>query len=438
MTGESSPSTTMSNLSHLPSSAAGNTRPRLLSVARVAWVLVVATTLLLNLIALPDTFGSYFSFRPEVLQDLHRLGFSPTLYGTLSALENVPLQLVYLGLGLLLFWRRSNDPVALFCSFVLVTFGNTLWLYDFITGTVVSSLAANALLRTLTLVMLGTGETSLVIFFYVFPSGRFVPRWTRWASLLVASYWMAVVFFPTLPSQQDPTALPFLIDLFWLSAATAQIYRYWRVSTLRERQQTKWAVFGLALAGLFLLITVPISVLVVPPSISNDPVLWGLNPIFQVALLFIPIFITVAVWRARLWDIDVLINRTLVYGSLTGLLGALYTGFIIGLESLGGALTGTANEPVALVISTLVIAALFQPLRSRVQSLIDRRFYRRKYDAEKMLEAFSARLRQEVDLEQLRELLLSAVTDTMHPDHVSLWLRETDPPHHPTTWNAAQ
>lgn len=403
-------------------------REHLLALARVGWIVVTIVTIGLNLIAFPDTIGAYVRLSPQILQDLHRLGFSPTLYIILSLVENVPLQLVYLGLGLLLFWRRSDEPVALFCAYVLVVFGGTFSLYDFTEGTVTPSLAANPILSHLTLLLLAAGEVGLVIFFYIFPSGRFAPRWTRWASLLVCLYWLAVIFYPSLPSQRDPTLLPFLIDLFWLSAAVAQVYRYRRVSTTRERQQTKWAVFGLAVAVLFLVVTLPLSILLVPESITNDPVLWGLNPIFQIALLLIPIFITIAVWRARLWDIDTLINRTLVYTSLTGLLVAVYAGLIIGLESLGLAITGVSNEPLVLVISTLAIAALFQPLHFRVQAFIDRRFYRRKYDAEKTLAAFSATLRDEVDLEHLLNQVLTVVHETMQPAQASLWVRRREEP----------
>ena len=131
--------------------------------------------------------------------------------------------------------------------------------------------------------------------------------------------------------------------------------------------------------------------------------------------------------RSHLWDIDTLINKAMVYGSLTGLLGTLYAGLIIGLESLAGLFGGmAAQNPVALVVSTLAIFALFLPARRRIQSFIDRRFYRKKYDAEQTLAAFSASLRQEVDLEQLREQLLAAVQETMQPAHVSLWLRQPE------------
>ena len=143
-----------------------------------------------------------------------------------------------------------------------------------------------------------------------------------------------------------------------------------------------------------------------------------------------PLALAVAILRYRLWDIDTLINKALVYGLLTGILAALYAGLIVGLESLADAITGghASEQPVALVISTLVIWALFQPLRKRLQATIDRRFYRKKYDATRTLTAFSAVLRSEVNLEQVREQLIAVVQETMQPTHVSLWLRQPGQP----------
>jgi hypothetical protein len=143
--------------------------------------------------------------------------------------------------------------------------------------------------------------------------------------------------------------------------------------------------------------------------------------------LLIPLTIGFSILRYRLYDIDLLINRTLVYGTLTVLLTLIYVGLVISLQAFVPLFTGQISQsPVVIDASTLVIAALFQPLRSRIQRVIDRRFYRSKYDAAKIVAAFSATLRQEVDLDQLREQLLAVVQETMQPAHVSLWLRKPE------------
>ena len=157
----------------------------------------------------------------------------------------------------------------------------------------------------------------------------------------------------------------------------------------------------------------------------------------NIFILLIPISFGFAILRSRLWDIDIIINRTLVYGSLTALLALLYFGLIFVLQSLFQGVFHQ-NNAVAIVVSTLVIAALFQPLRHRIQAIIDRRFYRRKYDAAKTLEAFSATLRNEVDLSQLREHLLNVVQETMQPAHISLWLRPPEPSGKQKTWLLAR
>jgi len=207
----------------------------------------------------------------------------------------------------------------------------------------------------------------------------------------------------------------------------AQVYRYMRVSEPVERQQTKWVVFGLTAA-----ISLTLAAAIVPaeafptllqPGISK--VLYGLSvtTVVNLSLLLIPLAIGVAILRYRLWDIDVLINRTLVYGSLTVTLALVYFGGVAATEAIFRAITGQEQQPqLAVVVSTLVIAVLFTPLRRRIQGFIDKRFYRRKYDARKTLEDFSATLRDETDLDALSDDLISVVSETMQPAHVSLWL----------------
>jgi len=143
----------------------------------------------------------------------------------------------------------------------------------------------------------------------------------------------------------------------------------------------------------------------------------------MVGLVSLPIAVGIAILRYRLYDIDLVINRTLVYGPLTAMLVLVYLGGLVSLQYAFRSLTGQGSQ-VAIVVSTLVIAALFNPLRKRVQAFVDRRFYRNKYDAARVLAAFSARLRDETDLDGLSGDLASVVRNTVQPEHVSLWLRD--------------
>ena len=173
----------------------------------------------------------------------------------------------------------------------------------------------------------------------------------------------------------------------------------------------------------------------VVPADSPSQLLFPTIILFSSALFYLGLGFVIL--RYRLWDIDVLINRTLVYVILTISLALIYLSLVVGLGALVSLFTRELGQsPVVIVVSTLAIYALFQPLRQRIQAIIDRRFYRRKYDAAKTLAAFSATLRQEVDLDQLRGQLLAVVQETMQPIHVSLWLRTTAPDRKPQeTWS---
>jgi hypothetical protein len=270
----------------------------------------------------------------------------------------------------------------------------------------------------------GIPITALAFLLLLFPTGRLPsPRW-RFAAWLTGAAGGGLLVFSAItaamtwrhPFQQNgPTFGPVLGVLLWVSffgilasmlvCAAAAIARY-RRSRGEERQQLKWFVFAAAIVA----VTFVTSAFWTPAWF--DP--------FTFALLGLWAAIAVAVLKYRLYDIDRVINRALVYGVLTAVLAGLYVGLAVGLGSLVG-----KDNSLVIAGSTLVVAALFRPARRRVQGFIDRRFYRRKYDAVRTLEAFTARLRDEVDLESLTSDLLVVVQGAVEPAHASLWLRET-------------
>jgi hypothetical protein len=219
-------------------------------------------------------------------------------------------------------------------------------------------------------------------------------------------------------------SLTLLLPLCILASAVSLVLRFLR-SRGEEREQIKWLAFAALILGL------GFSSYVIPGNILPDEA-GGVDPLWEnlledaVTLSFagVPVAVGIAILRYRLYEIDLLINRTLVYGSLTATLALVYFGGVAATQAIFRALTGQEEQPqLAIVVSTLMIAALFNPLRRRIQSFIDRRFYRRKYDAAKTLESFSAKLRDETDLGALSDELVGVVRETMQPEHVSLWLR---------------
>jgi hypothetical protein len=221
-----------------------------------------------------------------------------------------------------------------------------------------------------------------------------------------------------------------------LTTIGSQVYRFgWR-STSLQRQQTKWVVA--VLVGMFtVLLTLAPSVFKPPSQDALGSTLrWALfvGTLLQLSFLAFPAAMIIAIFRYRLWDIDVVIRKTLVYALLSGLLGLVYFGGVALLQSMltadrgplaTGETIGSQPSPVVIVITTLAIAALFNPLRKRLQDFIDRRFYRRKYDAEKALAEFAAAARSQTDLAQLTKHLTGTVQEALQPEQITLWLKAT-------------
>jgi hypothetical protein len=261
----------------------------------------------------------------------------------------------------------------------------------------------------------------------LFPSGAPPSRWW-WAFLGVVWGSGSLEYFKAYPTSPGFTFLPEPLDA--LASPTNIVFQIclgvqflallvrWRRSGPVERLQLKWVVYGVTLAAA--------TALVVEVVLANlVPVLYLPGTfVLSIFVLVIPAGIGVAMLRYRLFDIDVVINLTLLYAALSATLVAVYFGTVVLLQRIFAVLTGHEKLPqLAIVASTLVIAALFNPLRGRIQDLIDRRFYRRKYDARNTLSAFSTKLRDETDLEGLVEELAGVVRETVQPAHVSLWLR---------------
>jgi hypothetical protein len=310
--------------------------------------------------------------------------------------------------------------MALFSAFMFVVFGGAA-----LTSGVPQTLAAAHPILWFPVHLLDyLGQVAFVTFFYLFPNGRFVPRWTRWLAIAVALLYVPDIFFPG--SSLDILGGPVFIG-FLISLVVAQVYRYRWVSGPAERQQTKWVVFGLAVALVGFATLLALANFVLSPESMGPLVEMVAETLVYGLIALIPLSIGVAILRSGLYEIDIIINRALVYGPLTATLVGVYFGGIVLLQRLFVSLTGEQST-LAVVASTLAIAALFNPLRRRIQGFVDRHFYRRKYDARKTLEAFSARLRDETDLEALNDHLVGVVRETIQPAHVSLWLRPDPAP----------
>lgn len=263
----------------------------------------------------------------------------------------------------------------------------------------------------------------VLLYFFLFPNGKPVPRRALWLVgpvLLLHFAFQATAFFALLlPEALSESALEVIVGPFqigisfvFLFILGCQAYRYVRVSTRLEKQQTKWFLFGFVL---FLALS------------TVSEALGDRNPFAdEVGLLifaFIPLSIGIAILRYRLWDIDVIVRRTVTYAIVVAFLLIIYFGSVILLQQLFAALTGERSE-IITILSTLVIAALFIPVRNRVQNAIDKRFNRQKYNAQQVLQKFAVTVRDETDLEKLTSELVNVVNETMQPKSVSVWLKD--------------
>ncbi|HEV8190197.1 MAG TPA: hypothetical protein VGP82_01745 [Ktedonobacterales bacterium] len=407
--------------------AVGATDTRLrgsaLLVARVIWLLLLAMLLVFVGAGVPDYLASLrhvaadgtSALTPGAAEALQRLGIGLDTFTVVATVVAGAIVLITLGLALVLVWRRGHDWMVLLVS---------LFLIAYILGNINVSDTAPAFSSAFALILYVLQGAAFAALFYagflLFPNGRFAPRWS-WLLLVAFVVWILVANLTHMEILGGWLVLGY--PLFYGAALVNIVYRYRRVMTPVQQQQTKWVVAGFV------------------ASLLANQLFWlpsGLTPLgntlylplsylgYLMVLLVVPITFFIAIQRYRLYEIDTILNRALVYGLLTVILAAIYAAGVIGSQTIVGGLThasGEGQSPLTIVATTLVIAALFQPLRRRLQSFIDRRFYRRKYDAERTLATFAATLREQVDLPELRDHLLATVDEAMQPAHVSLWFK---------------
>jgi hypothetical protein len=415
-----------------------------LILARTVWIVIAVLAIVPIVISIPQSYAQYLNVctqascpnqqaTPDTVRALHSVGLSLQFYALYLTTLEIVFMLVFLAIPTIIALRKSHDWMGLLVSLTLIIIGTGVFTNYQILANVYPPLT-----QILADFMQFLFIALILLSAYLFPNGHFIPRWTRWLVLLVVIILLGSAFLPNTLLNTDNWPDPFRTVVqfgVFVTALFAQVYRYFWISTPVQRQQTKWIVFGIMATIIYFIALQIFSTLNPALTEANSLGVLFAEASYLLALIIVPLSIAFSILRYRLWDIDLLIKRTLVYTTLTAILALLYFGCVVLLQHLVNGLTGQVGQtPLIIVASTLAIAALFHPLRRRIQKIIDRRFYRRKYDAAKTLEAFSATLRNEVDLNTLREHLLTVVQETMQPAHVSLWLRS--PAHQKVSWSA--
>lgn len=328
--------------------------------------------------------------------------------------------------GLFIFWRKSHTVMGLVASLTII-------LLPLLAGLggqppVYPQNLGSDYWRFMPLLdgfLYLVGFNCMLLFVALFPNGRLPGRWLTAVGIAVfAVLPIGMGLAAIAPDWDDSLVWPLFLVIFLAALVivfSSAVYRYFRVSNNMEKQQTRWVMASVTLMwlwGVLVANTEPFD------SFDSRAPWFALFQLFGtvVVVMLVPLSIARAIMRYHLWDIDVIVRRTLIYTLLTGFLVLVYLGSVIALQGVFSRLTGQ-DSTLATILSTLLIAALFLPVRRQIQRTIDRRFYRRKYDAQKTLEQFAHTARDETDLEQLTAELMHVIQETMQPAHVSIWLR---------------
>jgi len=414
---------------HIPATASsqppGQADTRLrgawLVLARAAWVVVVVLALGVFIARIPFNIADLHIICTTAacrnmgrltlaqVQELQHLGLSPDFYAIFQTTLSLIFEVGYVATGVLIFWRRSDDRMALITSLALVTFGNA-----FAPNPVT---ALPPLLHVLSLWMAFLGNICTGLFFSLFPSGRFTPRWVAF----LAPIWIAQWGFTNLvlASFFQPAGLATALFFSLLvSVVVGQVYRYLRVSTPVQRQQTKWVVFGLsgALVGFLVVVIVEMNL---PLSIIAY---MAVGVLLFSSLLLIPLSIGIAILRSHLWDIDIIINRTLVYGTLTASIVGMYI-LVVGYL---GALFRTGSNLLISLIAAGLVAVLFQPLRGLLQRGTNRLLYGQRDEPHIVITGLSQRLEATLVPDAVLPTIVETVAQALKLPYAAILLQRDD------------
>lgn len=400
-------------------------RGRWLVIARLLWFAVVGLVVGIVIASIPTYFAFLHTLTTNGSSEiqltllgvhaLHALGLSIDSYAIFNIAINALFVFGFFLVGAVIFWRKADDRLALFTSAALIAFP-----IGFI-STQTTTLPSPWLLLV-QVVSFFTGS-SLSLFFYLFPNGRFVPPWTRWLMIGWILYEGSERFFlasPFNPLARVPTLNHGFFFALLASIVAAQVYRYRRVSTPRERQQTRWVVFGCTVGILGLIGSVVFSLLV--PFENGSLTFFLFYPTLLLSVLCIPLSIGIAILRSRLWDIDIIINRTLVYSLLTlGIVGF----YMLVVVSLGTLFQAQGNLVLPL-LATGLIAVLFQPLRLRLQRGVNRLMYGERDDPYTLLSRFGQRLETTLVPDAVLPTIVQTVAQALKLPYVALLLKQKD------------
>lgn len=399
-----------------------------LTIARVAWLAFFTLAVLVLLLAIPSRWQELKNPSSAFLASLDALGWSLGGFAVFSLITELLFIGVYLFVGLFIFMRRSDDAMALFTSLMLVAFG---------VGNQTITPTIGALGAGVFAIFGYVAWVTFTQFPYLFPSGQYVPRWTRipaviWFLLVIP--WNFMVGTALDPTTWPPVLFLPLFVFLWATFVISQVYRYTRVSNAVQRQQTKWVMFAFVMTvAILVLISVVLfqfestSTFSLYSTEAETPQTLLLKTLtfsfFRLAFLLLPIAFAISILRYRLWDIDIIIRRTLVYVPLTAILAGIFAASISLTQRFFVSLTGQQSD-AATVLTTLIVVAAFEPVKSWLQKIVERRF-KEVPNPTKSLNAFSGQVKSEmgvIDPRRITRRLLDEAMTAFEPKGGAVFL----------------